>query len=379
MTAIVQPIAEPERRSASPLWDTLVRVALIGGLAWLCFQVFSPFLKLMVWSIILAVTLYPAHQWIARRLGGRQGLTSIILVVLAVALIVVPTWLLMNSFADSIHRLVGAVQHNGAQIPPPRESVKSWPIVGNKIYESWSNAVNDLPGFVHRMQPKLGDLARQAVSMVASVGVTMLLFLASFVVATILMAKGESAAGTGKSFFARVAGPTRGEALAKLSIATIRAVALGVVGVASIQALLIGLALLIAGIPIAGVLAIVALVLGIAQVPALVITLPCIIYIWASGHYSTGAAVAYTILLLLTGMADNVLKPMMLGRGVDVPMPVILLGALGGMATGGILGMFVGATALALGYEIFMKWIVTEPASDPALPNDEQLHERVTI
>src|ERR1041385_2359610 len=104
--------SESERRPKTQLWDTLVRVGLSGCLAWLCFQVFSPFLKLMVWSIILAVTLYPAHQWIARRLGGRQGLTSIVLVLLAIAIIVVPTWLLMNSFADSIHRFVGAVQHN---------------------------------------------------------------------------------------------------------------------------------------------------------------------------------------------------------------------------------------------------------------------------
>lgn len=379
MTPITQSTSETERRPALPLWDTLVRVALIGGLAWLCFQVFSPFLKLMVWSIILAVTMYPAHQWISRRLGGRQGLSSIILVVLAVTLIVVPTWLLMNSFADSIHRFVGAVHENGAQIPPPREGVKNWPVVGNKVYEAWTNARNDLPGFVHKMQPKLVDLARQAVAMVASVGVTMLLFLASFVVATILMARGESATRTGRSFFVRVAGTARGEALAKLSIATIRAVALGVVGVAAIQALLIGLALLIAGIPVAGVLAIVALVLGIAQVPALIVTLPCIIYIWASGDYSTGAAVAHTIILLLTGMADNVLKPMMLGRGVDVPMPVILFGALGGMATGGILGMFVGATALALGYEIFMKWVAIETDPEPAIANDSQLNERLTI
>src|SRR3954466_8992155 len=123
MKPLLKPNAEPERQPPASLWDTLVRVALIGGLAWLCFQAFSPFLKLLVWSVILAVTLYPAHQWIARRLGGRQGLTSIILFVLAVALIVVPTWLLMNSFADSIHRLVGAVQQNGAQIPPPPESV----------------------------------------------------------------------------------------------------------------------------------------------------------------------------------------------------------------------------------------------------------------
>jgi predicted PurR-regulated permease PerM len=106
--------------------------------------------------------------------------------------------------------------------------------------------------------------------------------------------------------------------------------------------------------------------LGIAQVPALLITLPVIIYIWASGDYSTGTAIMHTIILLLTGMADNILKPMMLGRGVNVPMPVILFGALGGMAGGGILGMFVGATALALGYEIFMNWVATPPNSDPA-------------
>lgn len=360
--------SESERKPAIALWDTLARVALIGGLAWLCVQVFSPFLKLMVWSIILAVTIYPIHQWIARRLGGRQGLASILLVALAIAVIVIPTWLLMNSFADSIQRFVGAMQQNGVQIPAPRESVKNLPVVGSQFYEAWSNAHNDTPAFVHQMQPKLGDLARQAVSMVASIGGSMLLFLASFVVATILMARGKSATSTGRSFFIRVAGPARGESLAKLSIATIRTVALGVVGVAAIQALLIGLALLLAGIPVAGVLAIIALVLGIAQVPAVLITLPCIIYIWASGDYSTGAAVAHTIILLLTGTADNVLKPLMLGRGVDVPMPVILFGALGGMATGGILGMFVGATALALGYEIFMKWV----SASPETASDEQ-------
>jgi predicted PurR-regulated permease PerM len=361
------------------MWDTLIRVALIGGLAWLCFQVFSPFLKLMVWSIILAVTMYPAHQWIARRFGGRQKLASIAVVLLGIALIVIPTWLLMNSFADSVHRFVGAVQQNTLHIPPPPEGVKSWPVVGNKVYETWSNAAADLPGLVHTMQPKLTDLARQAVSTVASIGGTMLLFLISFLVACIIMAYGGSAETTGRAIFSRVAGPTRGEALSKLSIATIRAVAQGVIGVAAIQALLVGLALLLAGIPIAGVLAIVTLVLGIAQVPAAVITLPAIVYIWASGHYRTGAAIAHTVILLLTGLADNVLKPLMLGRGVDVPMPVILFGALGGMASGGILGMFVGATALTLGYEIFMKWVAANPQSDPAVSNEGQLTERVTI
>jgi len=359
---------DPHHRveSSSTLWDTLIRVALIGGLALLCFRVFSPFLNLTVWSIILAVTMYPLHQWLARRLGGKQGLSSIFLAILGLAIIVVPTWLLMNSFANSVQRFVGAVQNNAVQIPSPPEGIGQWPIVGRKIHDTWSKAHADLPALVQTMQPKIGELARQALSMVASIGGSMLLFLISFVVANIIMAYGQSAERSGRAFFSRVAGSSRGEELTKLTIATIRAVAQGVIGIAAIQALLIGLALLLAHIPVAGVLAIVALILGIAQVPALLITLPVIVYIWASGNYSTGAAIMHTIILLLVGMADNVLKPIMLGRGVDVPMPIILFGALGGMASGGILGMFVGATALAVGYKIFMGWAAANPNSDPS-------------
>jgi len=158
-------------------------------------------------------------------------------------------------------------------------------------------------------------------------------------------------------------GGRRGEEFAKLSTATIRAVALGVVGVASIQAIVIGLVLLIAGVPFAGGLAAIVLVLAIAQVPALLVTLPVIGYIWSSADYGTATAVVYTVLLLLGGMLDNVLKPLLLGRGVDAPMPVILLGALGGLAGAGILGMFVGATLLALGYQTFMWWVAADPDS----------------
>jgi predicted PurR-regulated permease PerM len=366
MTPSPQQIAVPEQRPLSTLWDTLVRVALIGGLAVLCLRVFSPFVNLTIWSIILAITLYPLHQQIAHRVRNKQWLASTVLVILGVALIVIPSWLLMNSFADSVRGFVTAVQQNTLQIPPPREGVRSWPVVGNNLYDAWAKAQADLPGLIHSMQPKIGELARVALSVVASIGRGMLLFLASFVVANILMAYGESAARSGQAFFSRVAGPTKGEALAKLSLSTIRAVALGVIGVAAIQALLIGLALLLAGIPAAGVLAIIALVLGIAQVPALIVTVPVIIYIWSSGNYSSGAAIMHTIILLLTGAADNVLKPLLLGRGVDVPMPVILFGALGGMATGGIQGMFIGATALALGYELVRNWIATTPDSTPA-------------
>jgi predicted PurR-regulated permease PerM len=195
-------------------------------------------------------------------------------------------------------------------------------------------------------------------------------FLAAFVVAGILMAYGEMGASGSRAIFERVIGRGRGEPFARLSTSTIRAVAQGVVGIAFVQAILVGLALLVAGVPWAGVLAAITLVLSIAQVPALIVILPAIAYIWTSGNYGSGAAIAYTVILLLSGLADNVLKPLMLGRGVDAPMPVILLGALGGMATGGILGMFVGATLLALGYQIFTSWVTTDPDSSAAAETD---------
>jgi predicted PurR-regulated permease PerM len=351
--------------------DVLIRITLIGALAVLCFQIFSPFLTLTVWSIILAVTLYPLHQRLAGRLGRKQWLASTLVIVIGLVLIVVPVAWLLNSFADTTRNFIGAVQQNTVQIPPPRPGVEKWPLVGKKIYAGWSKAHNDLPAFVQSMQPKIGELAGRALAMVAGIAKGLLLFLASFIVAGILMAYGDPAAAACRGIFVRVAGEPKGEALFKLTTSTIRAVASGVIGVAFIQAVLVGVALMIAGVPAAGVLTVIVLVLAIAQLPAVLVTLPAIIYIWSSGQYSTAAAITHTIILLLVGLADNVLKPLMLGRGVDVPMPVMLLGALGGMASGGILGMFVGATLFALGHQIFMGWVNENSNSETAALPEE--------
>jgi predicted PurR-regulated permease PerM len=365
------PDNEFERRISSRLLDVLVRAGLIGVLAVLCYAVFAPFLTLMVWALILAVTIYPLQQWLARRMKGRQGLAAASLVVSGGLLIVAPTALLLNSFGSSVHDFVTAVQHNTLDIPAPRESVKKWPIVGERIHGMWSKAHTDLPGLVESMQPKIGELARRALSIVASIGFGLLQFLASFIIAGIVMAYGDAGARGSRAIFERVIGNGRGDAFARLCTATIRAVAQGVIGIAFVQAILVGLALLVANVPWAGVLAAITLVLSIAQVPALIVILPAIGYIWSSGNYSNGAAIAHTIILLLSGMADNVLKPLMLGRGVDAPMPVVLLGALGGMAAAGILGMFVGATLLALGYQIFMSWVANPSATSAAVATDD--------
>ncbi len=355
------PDQEFEQRLASRLMEVLIRAGLILALVLLCYRIFSPFLTLMIWALILAVALYPLHQALANRIGGRQGLVATLLVIVGIVLIVAPTAVLVSSLGDSVHQLVHDVQNNTLKIPAPRPGVAEWPVVGQRIHDVWARAHADLPALVQSMQPKIGELAKTALSFIANIGGGLLQFLAAFIIAGILMAFGQAGGRGSRAISERLAGTARGGELARLSTATIRAVAQGVIGVAFIQALLVGLALLVAGVPWAGALAAITLVLGIAQVPALIVTLPAIVYLWSSGDYTHAAAIAYTVLLFLSGMADNVLKPLMLGRGVDAPMPVVLLGALGGMATAGILGMFVGATLLALGYQIFMGWVADNP------------------
>ena len=367
MNAPYKPDPELERRLSGRLLDVLIRAGLVFALAALCYRIFSPFLSLMVWALILAVALFPIHQMLVRKVGGKQWLAATLLVLAGIVLIVVPTTLLMGALGDSVHDLVDSVRNNTLQIPAPRPSVADWPVVGKKIHGVWSQAHANLPAVVQSLQPKLGELSRKALGMVASIGGAVLGFLASFIIAGIIMAFGQAGARSTRSIFDRIAGTGRGEEFAKLSTATIRAVAQGVLGVAFIQAIVVGLVMLIAGVPFTGVLAVIVLVLGIAQVPALLVTLPVIAYIWVSGDYDTVPAVIYSVLLFIAGMLDNVLKPLMLGRGVDAPMPVILLGALGGMVSSGILGMFVGATLLALGYQIFMGWVATNPDT-PAAP-----------
>jgi len=361
-----------ESSSHAGLLDVLIRAGLIAGMAALCYRIFSPFLTITMWACILAVTLYPLHQRIASRIGGRQGWAASIIVVLGIVILVVPTAILMSSLGDSIQDLVHNVQNSTLEVPSPSESVKTWPIVGERVYAKWTQAHDDLPGLVQSMQPKIGELAKGALAFVASIGTGLLFFLGSIIIAGIVMAFGQSAARTSRAVFTRIAGPERGTEFTTLATATIRAVAQGVIGVAFIQAIVIGLVLLVAGVPWAGVLAIITLVIGIAQVPAFIVTLPAIAWIWWSGDYGQGAAILWTVLLFLAGMTDNILKPLMLGRGVDAPMPVILLGALGGMATAGILGMFVGATLLALGYQLFMGWVASQrPPEDVTVEKTE--------
>lgn len=359
------PIHDLEKRLSARLLDVFIRTGLVLAMTMLCYRIFAPFLPLMLWALILAVTMYPIHQRIAGRLGGRQGLAATVVVLIGILLIVVPTSVLLSSLGDSTLALLDNIKHNTLKIPAPSPDIAGWPIIGKKVHAFWLQTHADLPSVIQSMQPKIGELAKHSLEIVTGTGSKILQFFFSFIIAGVIMAYGESGAKAALAIFERIIGTDRGKGFTSLSTATIRTVAAGVIGIACIQAIFIGLALIIIGIPWAGVLAMITLVLGIAQLPAFLVTLPVAGYIWYSGDYGTGAAIGYTVLLVVSGNADNVLKPFMLGRGVDAPMPVILLGALGGMATTGILGMFIGATLLALGYQIFMWWVANNPDSRP--------------
>ncbi len=339
--------------------DLFIRVGLIGFLVFYCYGIFKPFIALMLWSVILAVALYPLHALIARKMGGKQGRAATVLVLAILLGVLVPTTLLAISFADSTIEFVKQVQNGTLQVPAPRDSVATWPLVGGKLHALWSAAHTDIGSVVAKFEPKIGIVTKQILGYAASAGTAILKFLVSLVLAGIWMAYASPGHAAAKAIAKRMAGPGKGDALVKLSTATIRAVAQGVIGIACIQALLLGAGFILVGIPAAGVLALLVLLLGIVQIPAILISLPAIIYVFSTND-STTVAVMFAVYAFVAGSADNVLKPLMLGRGVDAPMPVILLGALGGMATGGIIGLFLGSVMLALGYQLFMAWVYSD-------------------
>jgi predicted PurR-regulated permease PerM len=350
-------------RSKDEIMDVLVRAGLIAFLVILCARVFAPFMPLVLWSLILAIALAPWHHSLATRFGGRQGLAASALVLVGLLLMGIPLALLSDSFTDQLHGLHTAFEGDTLALDPPPESVAQWPLIGERLHGAWTDASRNLPAFLEARGPQLASLSKSVLSAALSALGSCALLLGALVVAGVMLAWRESGSRALLHILRRIAGPDRGPKLQALTAATVRSVAGGVIGVAFLQSLLLGVGFLAAGIPAAGVLAALVLLLGILQLPAAIILLPALGWLWGLGDGSTLANTGFTIYLLLAGLSDNVLKPMLLGRGVDAPMPIILIGALGGMATAGLLGLFLGAVLMAVGYRIFMDW-VAEGAGD---------------
>jgi len=353
------PVHERQRLSQG-LLDVLIRAGLVAILVIICYRVFHPFLDLMLWAVILAVTLYPLHRRLKRRLGNKEGLAATLIVLIAIAVLLVPVYLLGVSIATSVEGVLATVRSGNFHVPPPPDSVSSWPLVGKPLHGYWDQAATDMTSLIQKFAPQIKAASFAMLGKLASFAVGLLMFIAALILAGIFMAYGESGHRSSVQIASRMVGPERGQHMADLCTATIRAVAQGVIGIAFIQMLLVGVGFVVMGIPAAGFLAIGVLLLGIMQVPVLLITIPVIAFVFATEGFS-GATIVFGVYTFVAGLADNVLKPLMLGRGVDVPMPVILIGALGGMVTNGIIGLFIGPVILAVGYELFWEWVRNRP------------------
>ncbi|WP_445145655.1 AI-2E family transporter [Dyella sp. Tek66A03] len=365
------------RELSRGMLDVLIRAGLIAILAVVCFRIFYPFGSLLVWSLILAITLYPLHLRLRKRLGNKDGLTATLIVLVTLIILTIPMYLLGIALVDSIGNAMEMAKSGSIRIPPPAESVAGWPLVGGRVYAFWLQASTDLTGLIQRITPQLKGVGAALLEGATSVGAGLLIFIFALILSGIFMAYGEEARHSAVRITSRLFGPEAGPHVAELCAATIRAVAQGVVGIAFIQMLLIGVAFVVKGIPGAGLLALAVLLLGIMQLPATLITIPVIIWVFASEGF-TVAAIVFAIYTFIAGLADNVLKPLLLGRGVDVPMPVVLIGALGGMVTGGVIGLFIGPVVLAVGYQLFWRWIDEQPQAEApvAAPVDEPVEPK---
>jgi predicted PurR-regulated permease PerM len=345
-----------KRLDPQTLIEVVIRLAVMALLVYLCFRVVQPFMPLMLWGLILAIMFYPAHQKLAAMLGGRQGRASTLIVLLGCAILIVPMVQLSGSLVDHVQEANTKLQNNELSLKPPSPKVQEWPFIGERVYALWSEASDNVTVFVEKYQEQIQGLLKKAMASARGALATVGVFIGALIVAGIMMAWGESGSKAMLRITSRFAGEHNGPALQALSVGTVRSVAAGVLGVAVIQALLFGVGFMVAGIPGAGILALLVLMVGIIQLPALIVSIPVIAFIW-SGDGSSAANIAYTLYFIVAGFSDNALKPLLLGRGVDAPMPIILIGALGGMVVSGFIGLFLGATLLAVGYKLFMGWV----------------------
>jgi predicted PurR-regulated permease PerM len=349
--------------------DIILPLLLLAVLIALCVQLLLPFVGLLIWTIIFAVCFYPVHRKLRAKIGNRMS--AIAIGVGLSALVLVPTAIASISAAGSIPKVVAAIQTGEQEIPPPPERLRTLPIVGASAHAAWVEAATDTPAFAKKYRPQLAAFARRLVSFASSLFVTVLAIVAAVTFAAITLAYSESARAFICSILARVTGSREcGDHYMEVIGATIKSVANGVIGVAFVQALLCGIGFFVIGVPAAGLLSIVAMALGVVQVPVVLVTLPAIV--WAFSTQSSTAAIIFTIWSLLAGLSDAALKPLMIGHGLEVPMPIILLGVIGGVMAYGLVGLFIGAVLLAVGYVLFREWLDATPRNVTKLPRKRQ-------
>jgi len=359
-------MAEEEREFVHRAVEAAIRIAVIAGIIWWCLSIIRPFVAPVLWAVIFAVALFPVFSWLKGKMGGRGGLAATVLTLAALALLIVPIVMLSTSMIGSVQTLTQDIQAGTLVVPAPPEGVADWPVIGEKLAPIWELASENLQDLLVKYKDQLKPLWSWVVGQAAGASGAALVFILAIIIAGLLMAKAEGAVSATTALAKRLAGEG-GAAMVTTGGAIIRSVVQGVLGVAVIQALLGGIGMLVVGVPGAGLWAGLILILAIIQLPPILVLAPAIAYVFTTS--STLVAVLFLVFGVAVSMSDAFLKPMLLGRGLEVPMPVILLGALGGMMLNGIVGLFIGAVVLALGYELGIAWMQQEAEPEEGARN----------
>ena len=337
--------------------EASIHIGLAVLLAIACLMIIKPFLPLIAWGIIIGVASYPAFLKLQGALGGRGGLAAVFYTLILLAILIIPVVLLAQSLVEGVQTLTAHMKDGTLAVPVPPDSVAGWPIIGARLYNLWKAASDNLSDVVLRFAPQIKSALPELLSATAGLGLTVLQFLLAILVGGALLANAPAAAKAARSMFVRIF-DEKGPEYHQLVSSTIRSVTSGILGVAVIQTVCAGLGFLVAGLPAAGLWAVIFLIAAVLQIGMLVL-IPAVIYMFAIA--TTTKAVLFLIWCAIVGLMDNVLKPLLLGRGVAVPIAVVFLGAIGGFVAMGIIGLFVGAIVLSVGYKLFVAWI--EPAT----------------
>lgn len=344
------------------LFEVILQLGLVFLILGFCIKLLSPFMMPILWAIILAIVLYPTFNFLQKKLKGRKSLASFIIIVALLALIILPTVFFVNKVTLTLVELKAGVEDGSLKVAAPGQNIKDWPIIGDKAYDFLYSLSTDLKKGVLEYKEQIVELSKKLLGSVLSSTVALLQIILSLIIAGILMVS-RSAQDLATNFIKRIAGDS-GEEFLNISVSTVYQVVKGILGVAVIQTLIQAVGLFGANIPFAGVLTLLCLMLSIIQIGPIIINLGVIAYLFSLDN--TTAAIFWTVFFILSGLSDNVLKPLLLGKGALVPMLVIFLGVIGGFMMSGFIGLFVGPIVFSIGYKLFVAWMNDKPESTVA-------------
>ena len=336
--------------------DFIIRICIISFIGIWCFALLRPFITLILWATILAVAFYPLFEWLKNHLSGRKNLAASLIALFGIAIILGPVGYMAKTLADNINDLVQSLLAGTLVLPAPPENLHKVPLFGEYVNNIWQLASVNMTDALIRLEPQIKKLGTYLLPITANISLAVLEFLFSIIISAFLMVNAKELSSKLSRFLTRIT-PTKGQKFIRLASATLRNIIRGVIGIAIIQTLIVGVGLITAGIPSAGLLTFICLILSIIQIGPGLIVFPSIIFIWFGSPMTTLTALIYTIWMIGATLIDNVLKPVLMARGLPIPMIVILLGVFGGTIMHGIIGLFLGPVVLALGYELLRVWI----------------------